>query len=215
MKRWRFLVVLALSSTPALAAGCRSSDPLLAGTFKEEFERADLGSDWRDTGGHYRIVDGTLAAKGARNHPLWLRKRLPHDVAIEFDANPTGEDGDIRVTLFGDGKSTNASDGGCGSTGYTLIFGAMKNKLDVLCREQQPAGGHSTARSDWQVVPGRTYHYYITRKGDIVDWYVDGLAMLAFRDPQPLAGPGHEYFAFDGWESEVFFDNLTIGPPGP
>jgi hypothetical protein len=213
MKRSRRFPILAF---PVIALlGCRSSDPLITGTFSESFERADLGPDWRDTGGKLRLVDGRLAARGGHNHPVWLRKRLPRDVAIEFDANPTSEDGDIRITLFGDGKSANASDGSCGSSGYALIFGAMKNSMSEICREQQPANGHAKARADWKVVPGRTYHYYITRVGDTVDWYVDGLDMLAFHDPKPLAGPGHEYFAFDSWESEVFFDNLTIGPPGP
>lgn len=91
----------------------------------------------------------------------------------------------------------------------------MKNTLSVLCRGDQGPGGHTKARADWQVVPGRTYHYYITRKGDVLEWFVDGLAMLAFRDPQPLMGPGHEALGFDSWESEVFFDNLTIGPAPP
>ena len=198
----------------AAGDGCRSPDPLIVGEFSETFEGSDLGSTWRDTGGGYRVVDGSLAVRGARNHPLWLRRRLPRDVAIEFDARATSPDGDIRVTLFGDGKSVNASDGGCGSTGYTLIFGAFRNTLSVLCRGVLPAGGHTQARADWKVVPNRAYpyHYYITRKGGIIEWYVDGLAMLAWKDSEPLEGPGHEAFAFDGWESEVFFDDLTIKP---
>jgi hypothetical protein len=60
------------------------------------------------------------------------------------------------------------------------------------------------------VVPGRSYHFTITRKGGLLDWKVDGASYLAWTDPEPLFGPGHEYFAINDWESDVRFDNLTI-----
>jgi hypothetical protein len=36
--------------------------------------------------------------------------------------------------------------------------------------------------------------------------------MLEWDDPDPLAGPGHEYFAFNDWDALVHFDNLVITP---
>ena len=35
---------------------------------------------------------------------------------------------------------------------------------------------------------------------------------LSYDDPQPLEGKGHEYFAFDNWDSDLWFDNLSISP---
>jgi hypothetical protein len=36
--------------------------------------------------------------------------------------------------------------------------------------------------------------------------------MLEWDDPDPLAGPGHEFFAFNDWDVRVHFDNLVITP---
>ena len=36
--------------------------------------------------------------------------------------------------------------------------------------------------------------------------------MLDMDDAAPLAGPGHEYFAFNNWMVELGFDNLSITP---
>ena len=50
----------------------------------------------------------------------------------------------------------------------------------------------------------------ITRRGQSILWEIDGKVHLRLKDPEPLAGPGHEHFAFGGWESPVNFDNLRI-----
>jgi hypothetical protein len=31
-------------------------------------------------------------------------------------------------------------------------------------------------------------------------------------DPAPLTGPGHDHFAFNGWDAPVCFDRLTVTP---
>jgi len=197
------------------SAGCREKDDPLVTDFSESFDREDLGSDWRDSGGHYAIVSGELAAKSARHHPLWLRRKLQRDLSLEFDVRTTSLEGDIRIVLFGDGKSANPDTSGCQSTGYELVFGGGKNKRSELCRGGEKGGGHQRVRTDWPMTPGMTYHFYITRKAGLVAWYIGGHDMMAWDDPHPLAGPGHESFGFDGGESEVFFDNLVIGPYHP
>ncbi|MEO7035359.1 MAG: hypothetical protein ABI548_15650 [Polyangiaceae bacterium] len=192
--------------------GCGEKLEPIVADFNENFERAGVGSTWRDSGGSYRIVSGELVASHARHHPIWLRRRLPRDISMEFDARTMSPDGDIRVVVFGDGKSANPEAEGCQSTGYELVFGGWKNHLSELCRGGQTDGGHQRARTDWPVVPGRTYHNYVTRKDGIIAWYIDGHEMMSWTDPEPLTGPGHDAFGFDGGETEVFFDNLVIGP---
>ena len=207
-----FLWIGSLAIALAVTAGCQRRTEVITGDLKDAFDRVDVGPDWSATGGEYGIVDGALDARKLRHHPIWLRKRLPHDVAIEFDARPASPDGDIRVILFGDGKSTNPESEGCQSTGYLLVFGGWKNHASVLCRGDETNGAYQRARTDWTVVEGRTYHYYITRKGGLIDWHIDGLQMAVWDDPHPLAGPGHDSFAFDGGQSEVLFDDLLISP---
>jgi hypothetical protein len=203
--------LLALVGLAALA-GCHKQDELIVTALSDAFDRAEIGDGWRESGGSYRIENGELLADGARHHPLWLRKRLPPDVAIEFDARTTGDGGDIRIVLYGDGKSANPDRDGCQSSGYALVFGGWKNKLSVLCRGDQADGGHLRARADWPVVAGRDYHFYVTRKGGLLSWYIAGHEMTEWNDPKPLGGPGHEAFGFDGGNEKVYFDNLTITP---
>ena len=190
--------------------GCHRGDEPIVSEFTDMFDRDEPGPGWRDSGGNFRVEKGELVARKARRHPLWLRKTLPPDVAIEFDARTESEGGNIRVILFGDGKSASSDPEGCGSTGYALVFGGWNNKLSVICRGEQP--GHVRARSDWPVVPGRPYHFYVTRKGGALSWFVSGHPMLEWNDPTPLAGPGHTAFGFDGGEEDIFFDNLTVTP---
>jgi hypothetical protein len=59
---------------------------------------------------------------------------------------------------------------------------------------------------------GRSYHFAITRHGGLIDWKLDGAPFLAWTDPSPLAGSGHEFFAINDWEADVYFDNLRIRP---
>jgi hypothetical protein len=207
------LLLVGLAIT--LAIGCRRKAPEPSVTeFTETFDRSELGSDWRDTGGHYRVEKGQLVASQARHHPLWLRRPLPPDAAIEFDAWTNSPQGDIRVVLYGDGESANPAGEGCQSTGYALVFGGWGNKLSVICRGADAQGGHVRARSDWPVVPGRQYHFYINRKGGVLSWSISGHEMMEWTDPAPLRGPGHTAFGFDGGDNEVIFDNLTITPLG-
>jgi hypothetical protein len=195
-----------------VVAGCRAKDPVLSEPFRDEFERADPGPNWHDTGAGYRITGGRLSVSHAYNHPLWLRKRLPHDVVIDVDVMSKSAAGDIKIEPFGDGESFDPDKGGYISTGYMLIFGGWNNSLSVICRNNEHDDGRKTARRDVRVEPGRTYHWTVTRKGGLIDWRIDGQPFLSWTDPEPLAGPGHEYFAVNDWEADVSFDNLVIRP---
>lgn len=210
------LTVLVFASLAVtLAAGCRRKAAPTITEFNDTFDRKDLGSDWHDSGGNYRLENGQVVARQAKHHPLWLRRPLPPDAAFEFDAWSNSPNGEIRVVLYGDGKSTNPDGEGCQSTGYALVFGGWGNKLSVICRGADPKGGHLQARSDWPVVPGRQYHFYITRQAGLLSWFVAGHELMQWMDPAPLGGPGHTAFGFDGGEGEVIFDNLTISPLPP
>jgi len=206
------LVLAALATVALTSSGCRPKDELIVSEWSDSFDRAELGPSWRDTGGGYRIDNGRLAAAGAHNHPVWLRKRLPADVAIEVDVVANSPTGDIKLELFGDGASFDPDRGAYTSTGYVLIFGGWRNTLSIICRGNEHDEGRKVTRTEPQVVPGHSYHFLITRRAGLIDWQIDGVPFLAWQDPQPLGGRGHEYLAFDDWESEVFFDNLVIRP---
>jgi hypothetical protein len=205
------MVVLMASATTS----CRGKTESPAGPFADNFEGASLGSEWRDTGGNYAVTAGRLVARNAYNHPLWLRKKLPRDATIDFDVESHSDAGDVKVELYGDGESFDADRGGYVSSGYVLIFGGWHNSLSVICRNNEHDEGRKWSRADHRVRPGQRYHFSVKRAGGTIDWRIDGQPFLAWTDPQPLVGQGHEYFAFNDWEAEVLFDNLSITAAAP
>ena len=101
--------------------------PPILDRWDDNFERDSVGSNYYVTGEGYRVGDGALSAKGAHNHPLWLRKKLPRDVRIEFDCWSNEPRGDIKVEVFGDGHSFDPDGGRYTATGYEVILGGWFN----------------------------------------------------------------------------------------
>ena len=210
--RRRTLVVAVVVLAGSAVTGCRTKDPQISEPFRDDFERAELGPSWNPTSPEYHVAAGKLTVANAYNHPAWLRRKLPRDAVIDFDAVSRSPAGDLKIELYGDGESFDPDKGGYTSTGYVLIFGGWHNSLSVICRNNEHDDGRKAQRSDVHVVPGRTYHWTITRRGGTIDWKIDGQPFLSWADPSPLGGSGHEYLAVDDWESDVSFDNLEIKP---
>jgi hypothetical protein len=203
------LAVLLAGST---VAACKAKPPAIDGPFSDDFERAELGQNWNATSPEYRIRDGKLTIANAYNHPAWLRRRLPVDAVVEVDVTSTSSAGDIKLELYGDGESFDPDKGSYVSSGYVFIFGGWNNSLSVICRNNEHDEGRKAQRADMRVEPGRRYHFTITRRAGAIEWAIDGNKFLAWTDPTPLAGPGHEYLAVNDWQAELQFDNLHIRP---
>ena len=208
---WFLPPMLALVAV-APALGCRAKAPAIDAPFADDFERGELGGDWNATAPAYQLAGGKLEVQNAYNHPAWLRRRLPRDVIVDVDATSKSPAGDLKLELFGDGESFDPDKGSYTSTGYVLIFGGWHNSLSVICRQEEHGEGRKAQRSDVHVQPGRAYHFTISRRGGTIAWALDGQPFLTWTDPAPLGGPGHEYLAFNDWETDVTFDNLRIRP---
>ena len=181
---------------------------------RENFERATLGPDWLATDPDaYRIEDGALVVRRAYNHPLWLKRPLTRDATIEFDCWSNDDAGDLKVELWGDGKSFATGDRTAAytSTAYNFIFGGWHNTTSTLARMEEHGHDRQT-RTEPRVEKGLKYHFTIERRGAHIDWKIDGQPFLAFDDPEPLIGDGHRFFAINDWEAELHFDNLMITP---
>jgi hypothetical protein len=178
--------------------------------FSDDFQREHLGDEWNNTGGNYAIRDGALKVDGARNKPLWLKRKLPHDVSIEVDAKSDGQDGDIKLEVFGDGVSK-AESLSYTATSYVVLFGAWHNTMNVLARMNEH-GKDRVVGENYKVVPGQTYHMKIERRGATISFWVDGKKIAALTDSDPLSGSGHDHFGFNNWQTPLTFDNLRIKP---
>lgn len=193
---------------------CKVQDPPpITAPWHDDFARDTLGGSWKATGKGYAVTGGTLSARGARNHPLWLRRKVPRDVRIELEAWSNEARGDIKIELFGDGASFDPDGGGYLASGYELIFGGWHNSKSIIARLDEH-GDEQVQRTDVKVEPGRRYSWRIERVGRSLRWYLDDQAtpFLSYDDPSPLEGDGHEYFAINNWESDTYFDNLVITP---
>lgn len=206
---------MALAALTAITGtACKPKVPVIESSFTDAFDRAELGADWFDTGQAAKIRDGKLAFANAHNHPVWLKRKLPKNVQIDFDAVSNSPAGDLKVEVFGDGESFDPDRGRYDPTSYMFVMGGWNNSRSIISR----LGEHDEAVKVFRdrqgaeplVVPGRSYHFTITRRGGLLEWKIDGAPYLVWTDPEPLFGPGHEYFAINDWESDVRFDNLTI-----
>ena len=197
-----------------LSMGCKVKEPPpITETWRDDFDRGRIGHDYYRTGPGYEVADGALSARGAHNHPLWLRSKLPHDVRIELDAWSNEQRGDIKVEVFGDGRSFDPDGGRYTATGYEVIFGGWYNAKSIIARLDEH-GNDIVQRVEPKVVPKQHYHWVIERKGNVLRWFIDDTQkpFLEMVDPHPLEGPGHEYFGFNNWETDTWFDNLVVSP---
>jgi hypothetical protein len=207
-----WVVLSSVLCAPLLAGGCKAKTAAITEPFADDFERGDVGATWLDTSGKGRVVGGKLNIADGRNHPLWLRKRLPRDVVVELDVMSRSPDGDLKVELFGDGESFDPDEATYHPTGYVFIFGGWENQRSIIGRLGEHEDGEKVHRREPPVVPGKTYRFTITRKGGDIDWKIDGAPFLAWKDPEPLVGEKHEFLGITNWKADVYFDNLTIRP---
>ncbi len=194
--------------------GCKVKDPPpIKDQWTDTFERDSLGGNYYPSGDGYRVVHGALNAKGAHNHPLWLRAKIPREVRIDFDTWSTESRGDLKIEVFGDGHSYDPDGGRYMATGYELIFGGWFNSKSIIARLDEH-GSDLVQRVDPKVVPNRHYHWRIERKANQLTWFIDDMTtpFLQYVDPRPLDGMGHEYLGFNNWETDTWFDNLVISP---
>jgi len=195
--------------------------PLLERPFVDTFDRSEPGPDWNVTGAGWTLREGRLCVSGAHNHPAWLRRRLPANARIEFEATSASPEGDLKAEVWGDGLSAATGNSYVNATSYLVIFGGWKNSLHVLARLDEHGAdrkalhvepGETDPRAQ-PVLPDRAYRFKIERSdGKTVRYSVDDIEILSFKDPSPLQGQGHEHFAFNDWEVPACFDNLTITP---
>ncbi|HEX7501767.1 MAG TPA: hypothetical protein VF524_15925 [Polyangia bacterium] len=210
------LLAISLGALLFASSGCRPRLPVIDAPFSDNFDRAEVGADWLDTSHVAKIKDGKLNLVHAYNHPVWLRRKLPRDVQIDFDAVSRSPAGDLKVEIYGDGASFDPDKGRYDPTSYLIVFGGWNNSRSIIGRlgehDEAVKAAYDRVGSEPLVLPGQSYHFTIIRRGGTIDWKLNGAPYLSWTDPQPLEGPGHEFFAINDWEADVSFDNLMIRP---
>jgi hypothetical protein len=212
----------AAATDAASAEGGSAEAGADAGPLEPPVAPSNLGPNWLQAKTNaWHVENGRLCGQGAKNHPVWLNKTLPINARIEFDAVSTSDEGDLKCEVWGDGKSFATSTSYTNASSYLAILGGWHNTLHVLARLNE----HGTDRKELAidktsddprqrpVVKGQTYHFKVERTdGKTVHFFVDGLELHKWTDPQPLVGMGHDHFGFNEWEAKVCFDNVKVTP---
>jgi hypothetical protein len=194
---------------------------MLTAAWEDNFNRAELGPDWTTLSPGWKIKDGRLCGRGARNKGAWLAKRLPANARIEFEAFAESPEGDLKVELWGDGVSGATSTSYTNATSYLAILGGWKNTKHVLARLNEhgedrleiDVDPHSDDERMRAIAPGQAYHFKVERAdGKTVQVSVNGAVYFELADREPLLGAGHEHFGFNDWDAPVCFDNLRVTP---
>ena len=210
------LIVIAVLITLVVVAlvSWRTRPAPTGGTlvFSDDFNRPQLGSDYKaGTPDHgwkttpWTIEDGRLKAEKVHNATLWLQRKLPKNVRVEFTTRAESTTGDVKCEIFGDGRTH--------QSGYILIFGGWHNTVNAIARQDEHGEdrkmdsrcGRGQRRRC--VEPKIDYRWAVERTGDTLRWYLDGQLFLSFADAHPLQG---EFFGFGNWEAPVTFDDLKI-----
>ena len=205
------LIIIACCVLAGFSCLKKSVEPLLGEGYSDDFSRTSLGENWRITGGNFRIEDGVLKVQGARNHVLWLKRRLPKDILLTFTVWSDTSEGDIKFELFGDGFSTSTGKGAYTASGYVMVFGGWNNSVSIIARIDEH-GQDRKATKRLKVKAGQHYKMKVESKGSKLKWWIDDKLFLTYDDKNPLKGRGHEYFGLNNWESPVSFDDLEIKP---
>lgn len=184
-----------------------------------------LGPNWTVAQGTtaWRIEKGMLCGKGALNRGVWLKKILPVNARIEFDAVSDSADGDLKAEVWGDGKSGATATSYTNATSYIAVLGGWKNTFHVLARKNEHGKDRKEITIDKEsddprehpVSVGQVNHFKIERSdGKTVRFAVNGIELLRFDDPDPLAGVGHDHLGFNNyWDTiKSCYDNVKITP---
>ena len=185
-------------------------------------DETGIGPNWKQTNlGAWRIENGKLCGKSAKNQGIWLARTLPINARIEFEATAQTPDGDLKAELWGDGVSVATTVSYTNATSYLTILGGWKNTFHVLARVNEHAADRKQIKIDHEsddpraqmVSSNQPYRFKVERSdGHTVRWSVNGTEYLAYDDPEPLAGIGHDHFGFNNWEVKVCFDNVRVIP---
>lgn len=169
------------------------------------YRQAEADQGWK--AGTWKVVDGRLVGEQIHNAALWLKRPMPEQVRVEFDARAHTAKGDVKCEVFGDGRTH--------QSGYIAIHGGWDNTITTLARQDEHAEERKVDNRNCQrrgqrarcVEPELDYHWVIERTNGDVRWFVDGALVLVYRDDHPVQG---RHFAFNNWEAKVSFDNLQI-----
>ena len=173
--------------------------------FEDSFDRAEIGENYTVQGGDWRIENGKLSSKTAKNRNLVLKSvNLPQNAVVELTMKSKSDAVDVKFNLWGDGKIHDHGDG------YTFILGGWNNRISVISKLHEHEKKRSEKRNA-NLEKGKLYKVKVVRISNKIKWFVNDELFLEYVDETPLkVGDGYSKLSFANWKSDVEFDDLKI-----
>ena len=163
--------------------------------FSDDFERAELGADWKGLHGDWSIEDGRLKVLG--HGQIMCTKAFPGAQRLEFDAVSGGQPCDLTAVICA---------GPLGyQYGYFVGFGTEDNTYSKLLVQ-----GVEVARWEAVIAPGKVHHQVVQREGKTITHVVDGQVAMTYNDDDPLKGRGHDRIGFYVFGKSQTIDNVRV-----
>ncbi len=178
----------ASASSPAEAT--KLQDARSAGwhlVFQDEFDRKELGKDWKVVDGKWKIENNALVGSGT----LISTRGLPADNRsgfhrLEFEAMTTLP-GDAKVSDLSSFMQSKfeADDREPWKSGYYFQFGGHYNTVTQLAK----AGKTLRLHPDQKITPRRVHKIVVENDRGKLRCFVDGKAVFSEADERSLIGP--------------------------
>ena len=173
--------------------------------FEDSFERAEIGENYTVQGGDWKIENGKLSSKTAKNRNLVLKSvDLPQNAVVELTMKSRSDAVDVKFNLWGDGKIHDHGDG------YTFILGGWNNRISVISKLDEHEKKRSEKRNA-SLEKGKLYRVKVVIISNKIKWFVNGELFLEYNDETPLkVEDGYSKLSFANWKSDIEFDDLKI-----
>ncbi len=161
--------------------------------FSDDFQREELGADWRVLEGEWAVSGGELAGHGV----LLLDKPFPAFHRLEFEAATDAG----AVVLFGERRPAEISDLSCflqapaaagsAGAGYLFQFGGQRNTLHRILRAGETF--RSRENPQFRIEPARRHRIVAENDAGALRLTVDGQVLLEGVENASFVGKGQEH----------------------
>jgi len=192
------------------------------GVVNETFDLAP--TDWRIGGGVWDMSNKWQCDprwsffSGQSNHlaAIWFKRPLHGDFSIEyFVGNKMMRERGQKYEYAQDMNLSFCADGEDLGSGYTFLFGGYDNTVTALYRKGKefaaPVGGKPILINRSGALHRHWYHIKVSRKGSLLQAWIDGALVLSREDPDPLPD-GH--FAIWTYNNGIMIARVRISAEG-
>jgi len=170
--------------------------------YRDAFERADLGADWRPAAGKWGVQDGRLAGVLSGGSAVVRNARaLPAEFRFEVDVTFAAGDEREAEVFFGERNTEGKMQG----RGVRIVFGGRDELKAEMWQGAASVAAFHTRHS--RTFSQQTYHLSVLARHGVVVVLLDARQILR---GEPTVEKGFTTWGLGARGSGAFFDNLAV-----